>query len=196
MLFLYFEQLQVKLLLRWAVLVLAVGLLSGCSSFGGFRIISRAVSEPSETTERARIRVISFPAMVIGFPNASCMELSNSEAGIVYATGGNLSSTGFRNRELGMPSSKFYEDTSKKRDIYGQAEFYAAANQPITLNMRYAAAGYSCALPIAFIPEKNQDYEIVFDVDDKRCFSRIISLTEHGKKVPLAKVERCEPGVD
>jgi len=70
------------------------------------------------------------------------MELSNSEAGIVYDTGGNLSSTGFRNRELGMPPSKFYEDASKKREIYGKAEFYAAANQPITLNMRYTAAGY------------------------------------------------------
>jgi len=133
-----------------------------------------------------------------------CVNFAGSKSGVIYDKWSNSGSQGFRNREIDMLPSKFYEATPK--DLFGKsvlgfekAEFYAAPNQPITLNLfgfsrpggRFSQV-YRCDFSLTFTPEAGKDYEAVFYWDKEICLGNIVSLTEPDRKVSFEKVGNCE----
>lgn len=153
--------------------LLLITLLGGCAVKGNV-----VVTEPVDGL-RARIRVAAsdegFNAPYRGvraYPGSSCIDKSIPGNGNVVNPTAGFEKT-LNGQQRGMPISAYSQDKH-----FRTAEFYAAANQPISLS--YIRVGtYStyvmgylktttynndqCGRSVQFIPQANADYEIIFD---------------------------------
>jgi len=158
--------------------------LSGCA---GLTLQFRALTEPPDTSERARLRVIA-NAPIRAYPNSSCIAPFAENAGTIFNPGG-FGSKGFRGRSLDMPRS-----TSKFRlgdnDV---GELYVAADEPLTLHLFLDGPGHYviCHVAVTFVPQANQDYEATLLLDRNLCKASVTSLSQPDQKVDTRQAERC-----
>jgi len=182
--------------LRYCARLLVVALtavLSGCTS--SEMIFLRTFSEPPETVDRARVRVIS-NARVLAVPNTRCYDPSLPGAGTILG-GDNGSfinnrlvfSRGFIGRSLDIPGGRF--NIAKGMDV---AEFYATANQPLTLTVLSTNTNIArCSMAVTFMPEKDQDYETILYVEPAGCHGLLASLSQPEQKITnVSRVSTCQ----
>ena len=188
--------------------VLAASLISGCAALKG----NVTVSEPDEGP-KSRIRVVFFEsdANYIGvraYPNSDCWSRDVAGRGMVV----NMQTVlGFEKslngRSLGMPETVFSRSSRIR-----WAEFYAAANRPITFSYYEnndktlstgrglpSAAGMvfsSCSDAVYFSPAPDTDYELVFS--GKNCEKLwLFRLSPPGDaesdpvRLPLGEAGKC-----
>jgi len=158
--------------------------LSGCA---GLFLQFRALTEPPEAVERARLRVVA-NVPVRAYPDSSCIAPFADNAGMVFGPGG-LGSKGFRGRSLDMPGS-----TSKFRlKDHDVGELYVAADEPLTLHLFFDGPGThaTCQVAVTFVPQANQDYEATLLLYRNRCEASVTSLSQPDQKVDTRQAERC-----
>ena len=151
-------------------------LLIGCSSMG---TQFKAAEEASADVPRARLRVVA-NGFVKAIPNKSCIDWNAPGAGTVF--GGVVGSSGYRGRTLNIPLPP---GGVKSSDM---AEFYVAANQPITLVFLTGPdSAYSCSVQGSFVPEAEKDYEASLMLNARKRVCRLM-LNEIGTNRIPAKV--------
>lgn len=160
-------------------------LLIGCAGIG---TQFTKMSEP-QSGERARIRVAA-NMLVKGIPNSACIDWSKKGAGTIF--GGIVGSSGYRGRSLGIPNP---EGLSPRNS----GEFYAVANQPITLVLLNTPdSRMRCSISGSFTPVAGKDYQVDLATSEvsmvkSRCEMRIREVTPTGSvPISIKQVSDCQ----
>lgn len=128
--------------------------------------------------------------LVKGIPNSTCIDWNKAGAGTIF--GGILGSSGYRGRSLGMHNP---ENLSARNS----GEFYAVANQPITLALLDTPdSRLNCSISASFTPVVGKDYQVslktgqVSDIKS-RCEIHIREITTAGfVPIPIQKAVACQ----
>ena len=179
--------------------LIAITLISGCAVKGNV-----VVTEPVDGL-RTRIRVAapdkgnSFSAPYRGvraYPGSSCIDKFLPGGGNVVNPTAGFEKT-LNDQQRGMPISAYSQDKH-----FRVAEFYAVANQPISLSYfragsqssTYDASGGRittyhndhCVRSVQFIPHADADYEFIFDALGS-CKVQVYQLeTKDGQVLPTS----------
>jgi hypothetical protein len=154
--------------LKLNLTLIASLLLCACNS-----VASRPLPEPV-SGEKARIRVLyTGGGAMTASPNSDCYAPSDINSGIIVGVA-ITGDVGHKGKKIGMPPG------SQLAGAWLNAEFYAAAGQPITFAMRTGHSIPFCRFTKRFTPEANKDYELIAWADSIKgqCDAELRSLTD------------------
>lgn len=154
------------------------------------------LNEPTEG-ERARVRIVIPDTDYRGvraYPNSACMSDKVQGNGMVTSVQMILGfEKNLNNKKIGMPTTSYSVDQQ-----YMNAEIYVAANQPITFRflkpqtiikngVYVTVLNDGCFVAKSFIPDSNNDYEIVFN-DGKQCLVAAEKIVRKNESVSMTAV--------
>lgn len=143
---------------------------SGCGTGWQFR----AAHEPQDG-DRARLRGVG-TAMRLN--QNVCGDNPELQSGMFL--GGVFSSSGYKNRSIGMPA--------RQNEEKYWAEMYLIADLPVSVSALAGDGRSSCVVNFIFIPLKDRDYEAIGRRDGRTCSLSVVDITD-GSRIPVRPLE-------